>query len=80
MSEPAEPAPPAHTPERRVHHRVRAVFGEACAVIAPYLVDGGPTLSGFGLAHMLRNRYPELADAEIHVLITAATRYLQGRG
>lgn len=63
-----------------MHHRVRAVFSEACSLIAPYLVDGGATVSGFGLAHMLRNRYPELTDEEIHVLITAASRYLQGRG
>lgn len=36
-------------------------------------------VSAFGMAHMLRNHYPELTDAEIHLLITAATHYLQGR-
>lgn len=79
MSEPGEAASPPHTPERRVHHRVRAVFTEACGLIAPYLLEGGETVSGFGLAHMLRNRYAELTEAEIHILISAATRYLQGR-
>lgn len=64
--------------ERRMHHRVRAVFSEACTLIAPYLVDGGPTLSGFGLALMLRNHYPDLTDEEIHILVTAAMRYLLG--
>lgn len=80
MSEPGEAALSPHTPERRVHHRVRAVFSEACSLIAPYLVAGEVTVSGFGLTHMLRNRYPELTDEEIHVLIAAVTLYLQGRG
>lgn len=65
--------------ERRVHHRVRAVFREACDLIAPLLIEPQPSVSSFGLAHMLRAHYPQLTDTEIHVLIAAATRYLQGR-
>lgn len=68
-----------HQPERRVHHRVRAVFSEVCALIAPLLADPSGSISGFGMAPMLRNHYPELTDAEIHILITAATNYLEGR-
>lgn len=79
MNAPADQPGSGLQPERRVHHRVRAVFSEACALIAPFLADPGETMSGFGMAHMLRNRYPEPTDAEIHVLITAATHYLQGR-
>lgn len=76
---PADQTGSGHQPERRAHHRVCAVFSEACALIAPLLDDPAGTISGFGLAHMRRNRYPELTDAEIHVLITAATHYLLGR-
>lgn len=66
-------------PERRVHHRVRTVFSEACALLAPLLTDPAEPISAFGMAHMLRNRYPELTDTEIHILITAATKHMQGR-
>lgn len=79
MNASADPPGSGHPAERRVHHRVRAVFSEACALSAPLLTDPAEPVSGFGMAHMLRNRYPELTDAEIHLLITAATHYLQGR-
>lgn len=67
--------------ERRVHHQVRAVFGEACALIAPLLLEADPAAqaSGFAMAHMVRNRFPELSAEEVHVLITAATRLKQER-
>lgn len=58
--------------ERRVHHKVREVFAEACALIAPALAKGGaPDASA---ASILRQRYPELSALEIHVLLTAAAR------
>ncbi|MCU0841084.1 MAG: hypothetical protein MUC79_05085 [Thiobacillaceae bacterium] len=62
--------------ERRVHHRVRVVFSEACALLAPLLLEADPSAqaSGFAMAHMVRNRFPELSDGEVHVLITAAAR------
>lgn len=65
---------PAH-PERRVHTRVRAVFAEACALLAPMLMGG--EVSGYALAHIVRDRYPELSEEEVHVLITAAARLRQ---
>lgn len=68
-----------HQPERRVAHRVRAVFTEACALIAPLRADPAATISGFGMAQLPRNRYPEPTDAEIHALTSAATNYLQDR-
>lgn len=58
--------------ERRVHHKVREVFSEACALIAPALAQAGaPDAS---VANILRQRYPELSALEIHVLLTAAAR------
>ncbi len=57
-------------PERRVHHKVREVFTEACAMIAPAMAQAGFSEA----AELLRQRYPELTALEIHVLITAAAR------
>lgn len=63
-------------PDRRVHHKVRKVFSEACVLIAPMLVsDGNPlNMSSFAIAHMLQNHFPELTNTEVHILITAAER------
>lgn len=58
--------------ERRVHHKVREVFTEACALIAPSLGKGG--MPDATAASILRQRYPELSSLEIHVLVTAAAR------
>ncbi len=58
--------------ERRVHHKVREVFTEACALIAPSLGKGG--MPDASAASILRQRYPELSALEIHVLVTAAVR------
>ncbi len=79
MNASTDPPGAGGQPERRVHLRVRAVFSEACALIATLLADPAGPISGFGMAHVLRNRYPELTDAEIHLLISAATHRLQGR-
>ncbi|MFN3593489.1 MAG: hypothetical protein ACK4TK_02240 [Thiobacillaceae bacterium] len=55
-----------------MHHKVREVFSEACALIAPALAQGGaPDAS---VAYILRQRFPELSAVEIHVLLTAAAR------
>ncbi len=58
--------------ERRVHHKVREVFTEACALIAPSLGKG--EMPDATAASILRQRYPELSALEIHVLVTAAAR------
>lgn len=55
-----------------MHHRVRAVFNEACALIGPSLSKG--ELPEATAASILRQRYPELSALEIHVLVTAAAR------
>lgn len=72
MSAPTVSKGAAGQTERRVHHKVREVFAEACALIAPALAQGGtPEASA---ASILRQRYPELSALEIHVLLTAAAR------
>jgi len=63
--------------ERRVHHKVREVFTESGALIAPSLGKGEtPEATA---ASILRQRYPELSALVTHVLIIAVTHYLQGR-
>lgn len=64
--------------ERRVHHKVREVFTEACALIAPSLGKG--EMPEATAASILRQRYPELSALEIHVLVTAAARAHAQRG
>lgn len=71
MSAPTVSKGAAGQTERRVHHKVREVFAEACALIAPALAHGAPEASA---ANILRQRYPELSALEIHVLLTAAAR------
>ncbi|MCS6786025.1 MAG: hypothetical protein NZ524_03195 [Thiobacillaceae bacterium] len=77
MSEPKPAAGTGRQTERRVHHKVRAVFVEACALIAPSLAHGAAGLAS--AAELLRKRYPELSALEIHVLVSAAAR-LHGQG
>jgi hypothetical protein len=77
MTASADPPGSGHQPE--LHLQVPAVFSESYALLAPLLIDPAETMSGFAMAHMLDNRHPEPTDAEIHVLITAATHALQGR-
>jgi phage terminase Nu1 subunit (DNA packaging protein) len=78
MSAPS-PSPDAATQtERRVHHKVREVFTEACALIAPSLGRGETAAAS--AASILRQRYPELSALEIHVLVTAAARAYAQRG
>lgn len=74
---PASPNPRAGQPERRVHHKIRAVFSEACALIAPLLDEKGAADNPVSPATILKQRYPELSALEIHVLLTAATRVRQ---
>lgn len=67
-----------HTPEqseRRVHHKVRSVFAEACTLIGPAMSEAGDKAGN--AMDLLRARYPELSVLEIHVLITAVARLQQ---
>ncbi|MBI5331441.1 MAG: hypothetical protein HZB71_12610 [Betaproteobacteria bacterium] len=60
--------------ERRVHHKVREVFTQACALLAPHILNTEAPVSALTLARMVRNHFSDLSDAEIHVLITAVVR------
>ncbi len=63
-------------PERHIHHRVRAVFGEATLILAPLLAGAG--VSGFALVHLLRDRFPDLSEEQITIPSAAAHRLRQG--
>ncbi len=60
--------------ERRTHHKVRAIFTQACTLLAPHILDSKTPVSGFTLAHMVKNHFPDLSDGDVHVLISTALR------
>jgi hypothetical protein len=63
--------------DRRRHHRVREVFEEAVALIAPFFEHdddwGHGTLDHLAY-RSLRNAFPQLSVTEVHVLVVAARR------
>lgn len=62
--------------ERRTHPRVREVFVNACALLAPIVAsnDRVKTMSNFAMAHMLQEHFPELDTSEIHIIIATAEK------
>lgn len=60
--------------DRREHHKVREIFTQACTLLAPHILDTKNVVSGFTLAHMVKNHFPELSDADVHVLISTVQR------
>ena len=69
------------TTERRRHYRVRAIFEEACASIAPFFAKenrwGNATLDHLAY-RVIRDRYPELSFEEVHILVVASRRVYSG--
>lgn len=65
--------------DRRQYHTVRRVFTEACELIAPLILHGSDDgeVTGYALVHMVHDRFPDLSDEEVHVLVTAAMRLRQ---
>lgn len=57
--------------ERRENHRVREIFAQACALLAPVVAanDNVKTVSNFAMAHMVQEHFPELTSAEVHIVI-----------
>ena len=63
--------------DRRVNHRVRAVFDRAWVLLEPMLEgaqDKPGGTSGFALAVALRGELPELTSAELNLLVSTAMR------
>lgn len=68
--------------ERRVHHAVRGVFVRACVLLAPLIKENDKTLStsGFAMAHMVQEHFPELTSSEARIIIAAIERlHREGR-
>ena len=68
--------------DRRQNPRLRALFDQAYALIAPFY-DSGQTWGGRplnGLAfHTLRDRMPELSEEEAHIVVIALARAFEER-
>jgi hypothetical protein len=62
---------PAPATERRENHKIREVFAQACALLAPIVAgnDNVKTISNFAMAHMVQEHFPELTSAEVHIVI-----------
>lgn len=71
------PASDATTADRRQFHRVREIFEEACARLAPFFAKenqwGNSTLDHLAY-RVVRDHYPQLSFEEVHVLVVAARR------
>lgn len=63
--------------ERRKYDHVREIYAEASALIAPFFAKenrwGNVTLDHLAY-RVIRERYPELAFEEVHVLVVASRR------
>lgn len=57
--------------DRPVPHQVRDVFESACRFLAPVMAgnDQVITISNFAMTHMLNDRFPDLSQAEIQIVI-----------
>lgn len=71
------PASASSAADRRQFHRVREIFEEACARLAPFFADenrwGNATLDHLAY-RVVRDHYPQLSFEEVHVLVVAARR------
>lgn len=71
----ADPSRPSPAAERRANPRVRSVFAQAHALIAPFFAPGADW-GGHTLDHLayraLREHFPGLTEAEVQQIVTAA--------
>lgn len=70
-------------PERRQHHRLRAIFEEALDIVEPFFAPENQW-SNHGLDHLayrtLREHFPDMSFEEVRVLVVAAKRIFDARG
>lgn len=64
-------------PDRRANTRLRDIFDEGFALLGPFF-DPDNTWGGQSLDHLafrvMREKYPDLSQGEVHVFVTAAKR------
>lgn len=62
--------------ERREYHEVRAIFVQACVLLAPLYQPGNNSLrmSGFAMTQIVKDKFPELSATEVHIVITTIER------
>ena len=82
MTEHQSNSSPSEQADRRQHHRVRAVFKDALAMIEPFYAPenqwGSHSLDHLAY-HALRDHYPDMSIEEVHVLVMAAKRLFNAR-
>lgn len=64
------------TTDRREHHEVRKVFLHACELLMPIIEgnDKGLSVSGFAMARMVREHFPDLPVSEVNTVVVTVER------
>jgi len=62
--------------ERREYHEVRAIFVQACNLLAPMFQgkDKDMRMSGFAMAHIVKSNFPELNGTEVQIVVKTIER------
>lgn len=62
--------------EQREYHEVRAIFVQACNLLAPMFQgqDKAARMSAFAMGHIVKSHFPELSGTEVQVVITTIER------
>jgi len=62
--------------ERRIHHEIRKIFVQACALLAPAMKEGGSTqgMSTLAKMYVIQDRFPGLSGTEVHIVVSMVER------
>jgi hypothetical protein len=67
---------PPNIPDRRKNTEIREIFVSACEILAP-IIEGNAkvlTVSAFGMARMLHDRFPALTTSQVQIVIATAEK------
>lgn len=68
-------------PDRRANTRLRDIFDEGFALLAPFF-DPNNSWGGTTLDHLafrvIREKYPDLPQGDVHIFVVAAKRLYAG--
>ncbi|MDP3088433.1 MAG: hypothetical protein Q8M99_09655 [Methylotenera sp.] len=67
---------PPNIPDRRNNMEIRDIFVSACEILAPIISSNAKvlTVSAFGMARMLQDRFPTLTASQVQIVIATAEK------
>ena len=67
---------PPNIPDRRNNTEIREIFVSACEILAPIIARNAKvlTVSAFGMARMLHDRFPTLTASQAQIVIATAEK------